>query len=52
MLLRLRQFNGLSATARKAALTLQSKLFDVNTTLIVVLIILVLLAQSGVGLIA
>ncbi len=52
MLLRLQQLNGLTAVARKAAFSLRSGLVGVNATLLVVLIILVLLAQSGVGLIA
>ena len=47
----LQQINGMTAVARKAALSLRSRLLDVNITLVVV-IILVLLAQSGVGLIA
>lgn len=52
MTLRSQQFSGLTAEARKAAFTLRSNLFNVNDTLVVVLIILVLLTQSGVGLIA
>jgi hypothetical protein len=44
--------NGLTAKARKAALSLRSGLFNINATSVVVLIILVLLTQSGVGLIA
>ncbi len=48
----LQQLNGLTAVARKAAISLRSRLLDVNTTLVLVLIILVLLTQSGVGLTA
>jgi len=48
----LQQTNGVTATARKAAFSLRSGLSDINATLVVVLIILVLLTQSGVGLIA
>ena len=47
----LQQLNGLTEVARKAACSLRSRLFDVNVTLVVV-IILILLAQSGVGLTA
>ena len=52
MLLRLQELNGLTAVARKAAFSLRSSLVDVHATREVVLIILVLLTQSGVGLIA
>ena len=52
MLLRLQQLRGQMAEARKAASSLRSNLVGVNATLLVVLIILVLVAQSGVGLVA
>ena len=52
MFTHLQQADGLTAVARKAALSLYSSLPGVNATLVVVLIILVLLTQSGVGLIA
>jgi hypothetical protein len=44
--------NGLTAVARKAAFPLRSSLLDKSPARVVVLIILVLLTQSGVGLIA
>ena len=48
----LQQLNGLTAVAGKAALSLRSRLLDVNISLVVVLIILVLLTQNGEGLTA
>ncbi len=52
MFTRLQRFNGLTAQARRLAVSLHSDLLNVNTTLVVVLIILVLISQSGVGLVA
>lgn len=49
---RLHNLTGLVAVARKAAFSPRSARVDVNNTLVVVLIILVLLSQSGVGLTA
>jgi hypothetical protein len=52
MFTRIQQVNGLTLVAHKAAFSVRNKLINLNTNLIVVLIILVLLTQSGVGLIA
>jgi len=52
MALRLHQLTGTRAAARKSASVLRFRLSEPNGLLVVVLIILVLLAQSGVGLTA
>jgi hypothetical protein len=52
MRLRFTGNTGLKAVARKAASLLHSRLLDVEASLLLVVIILVLLTQSGVGLIA
>ena len=44
------QVTGIAATAQKGGAALHSRLADVNNTLVLVVIILVLIAQSGVGL--
>ena len=45
------QVTGSAVTALKGGEVLRSRLADVNNTLVLVVIILVLIAQSGVGLI-
>ena len=52
MNLRLANRKSLAATAEKVVFAMRSRLLDCNVSMIVVLIILVLLTQSGVGLTA
>jgi hypothetical protein len=52
MFMGLRQAVALTAESREAVLSLRKRLLDVSDSLVLVLIILVLIAQSGEGLAA
>ena len=50
MAMHFQQVRGTAATTQLSGASLRSRVADVNNTLVLVVIILVLIAQSGVGL--